>query len=36
MCAGFCPARGEVFAFGEFELDAESYQLRRVGVVLRL
>lgn len=36
MCAGFCPARGEVFAFGEFELDAESYELRRAGVALRL
>jgi DNA-binding winged helix-turn-helix (wHTH) protein len=36
MCAGFCPAPGGVFVFGEFELDAESYQLRRLGVALKL
>jgi DNA-binding winged helix-turn-helix (wHTH) protein len=36
MCAGFCPAVGGVFVFGEFEIDAASYQLRRRGVTLRL
>jgi DNA-binding winged helix-turn-helix (wHTH) protein len=36
MCAGFCPAPGGVFVFGEFELDAETYQLRRRGVALKL
>jgi DNA-binding winged helix-turn-helix (wHTH) protein len=36
MCAGFRPASGGVFVFGEFELDAETYQLRRRGVALRL
>jgi DNA-binding winged helix-turn-helix (wHTH) protein len=36
MCADFCPAPGGVFVFGEFELDAESYQLRSRGIALRL
>jgi DNA-binding winged helix-turn-helix (wHTH) protein len=36
MSAGFCPATAGVFVFGEFELDAGSYQLRRRGVALRL
>ena len=36
MCAGICPAPGRVFVFGEFELDADSYQLRRRGLALRL
>jgi DNA-binding winged helix-turn-helix (wHTH) protein len=36
MSAGFSSAPAGVFVFGEFELDAGCYQLRRQGVALRL
>jgi DNA-binding winged helix-turn-helix (wHTH) protein len=36
MSAGFSSAQAGVFVFGEFELDAQCYQLRRQGVAMRL
>jgi DNA-binding winged helix-turn-helix (wHTH) protein len=36
MSADSCSAQAGVFVFGEFELDAQCYQLRRRGVAMRL